>query len=333
MIYDYFRVTGAHDTVLDYADLFSVTLRDNNVQEFGTKWDDVLLPMSKISSDDILESLYKLRTRESDQLKTVLELYDMEIHQKTSMPNYQKLKTMAKRSTDQKLRKRKFDARNERIETGAVVTSRRRLDLHEGHRTLRARLSARTTQSGTMTHGNLKSCACPSWASVTRAPFRWLEQASERVRLPWDLTFLPPWNRGSVFRCLVGFSFRFRFEGSRQGLGFSGLRTLPFCPPSPIGRFVSLWAMECLCRLQADKKDVYILLESSVRKWRICTFLHSVRRSLSPLRYTRILKVSRLKAFSSVVTMVIELGPSFSLMRTSSPTASTMVLLGLMALD
>ena len=34
MIYDYFRVTGAHDTVLDYADLFSVTLRDDNVQEF-----------------------------------------------------------------------------------------------------------------------------------------------------------------------------------------------------------------------------------------------------------------------------------------------------------
>ena len=26
MIYDYFRVTGAHDTVLDNADLFSVTL-------------------------------------------------------------------------------------------------------------------------------------------------------------------------------------------------------------------------------------------------------------------------------------------------------------------
>ena len=38
--------------------------------------------MSKIPSDDILESLYKLKIRESDQLKTVLELYDMEIHQK-----------------------------------------------------------------------------------------------------------------------------------------------------------------------------------------------------------------------------------------------------------
>ena len=45
----------------------------------------------KIPSDEILESLYKLRIRESAQLKTVLELYDMEIHQKISMPNYQKI--------------------------------------------------------------------------------------------------------------------------------------------------------------------------------------------------------------------------------------------------
>ena len=80
-----------------------------------------------IPSDDVVESLYKLGMRESDQLKPVLELYDMEIHQKISMPNYQKLKTMVKRSIDQKLRLRNFDNRNEKIETGAVVTSRRRL--------------------------------------------------------------------------------------------------------------------------------------------------------------------------------------------------------------
>ena len=48
MIYDYFRVTGAHDTVLDYADLFSVTLHDDNIQEFDTRWDEVLLSMIKI---------------------------------------------------------------------------------------------------------------------------------------------------------------------------------------------------------------------------------------------------------------------------------------------
>ena len=60
--------------------------------------------MTKIPTDDILESLYKLRIRESTQLETVLELYDMEIHQKILMPNYQRLKTMVKRGIDQKLR-------------------------------------------------------------------------------------------------------------------------------------------------------------------------------------------------------------------------------------
>ena len=110
MIYDYFRVTGAHDIVLDYADLFSVTLHDDNIQEFDTLWDEVLLSMSKIPSDDILESPFKLRIRESAQLKTVLELYDMEIHQNISTLCNQKLKTMVKRSRDQKLRLRNFDA-------------------------------------------------------------------------------------------------------------------------------------------------------------------------------------------------------------------------------
>ena len=98
MICDYFRVTDAHDTVLDYADLFSITLRNDSVQEFDTRWDDISLSMTKIPSDDILANLCKLRICESDQVKTVLELYDMEIHQKISMPNYQMLKTMVKRS-------------------------------------------------------------------------------------------------------------------------------------------------------------------------------------------------------------------------------------------
>ena len=91
MIYDNFQVTGARDTVVDYADLFSVTLHDDNIQEFVARWDEVLLSMSKIPSDDTLESLFKLRIRESAHLNAVLELYDMEIHQKISVPNYQKV--------------------------------------------------------------------------------------------------------------------------------------------------------------------------------------------------------------------------------------------------
>ena len=53
--------------------------------------------MMKIPHDDILEGLYKLRIRESEKLKTVLELYDLEIHQKKIGPEYHRLKTMVKK--------------------------------------------------------------------------------------------------------------------------------------------------------------------------------------------------------------------------------------------
>ena len=41
--------------------------------------------MTKIPPDDILDGLYKLRIRESEKLKTVLELYNMEIHLKSQI--------------------------------------------------------------------------------------------------------------------------------------------------------------------------------------------------------------------------------------------------------
>ena len=121
LIYDFFRVAGANDSVDDYDDLFTVALRNDNIQEFDSKWDGILLSMTKIPSGDILENLYKLRIRESDKLKTVLELYNMEIHQKKAEPDYHRLKTMVKRSIEQNLRMKNVEARNEIFETSAVV--------------------------------------------------------------------------------------------------------------------------------------------------------------------------------------------------------------------
>ena len=88
---------GSNDSVENYADLFTFSLRNDDFQEFDSKWDGILLSMTKIPSDDILEGLYKLRIRESEKLKTVLELYDLEIHQKKAGPDYHRLKTMVKK--------------------------------------------------------------------------------------------------------------------------------------------------------------------------------------------------------------------------------------------
>ena len=116
-----FRVTGANDSVENYADLFSFGLRSDDIQEFDSKWDGILLSMTKIPPGDILEGLHKLRIRESEKLKTVLELYYLETHQKKAGPDFHRLKTMVKRSIEQDLRNKNFSARSGNNERNAVV--------------------------------------------------------------------------------------------------------------------------------------------------------------------------------------------------------------------
>ena len=93
-----------------------------------------LLSMTKIPPDEILEGLYKLRKRESEKLKTVLELYDLEIHQKKAGPDYHRLKTMVKRSIEQEIRNNNFGPRNGNYERNAVVKNQG--TKHRGQRIL-----------------------------------------------------------------------------------------------------------------------------------------------------------------------------------------------------
>ena len=72
---------------------------------------EFLVSMTKIPPDDFLEGLYKQRIRESEKLKTELELYDLETHQMKLEPDYHRLKTMVKRGIEQELRNKNFGSR------------------------------------------------------------------------------------------------------------------------------------------------------------------------------------------------------------------------------
>ena len=106
MICEYFRGTGAHEAVLDHTDLLRVTLHGYDIQGFDNRWNQVLLSMRDLPTDSILETLYNMPTRGSVQLQTVLAMYEQEVHQDRSRPNYQNLKTMVRRHSDQKIRTR-----------------------------------------------------------------------------------------------------------------------------------------------------------------------------------------------------------------------------------
>ena len=70
-----------------------------------------------------MRGLYKLRIRESEKLKTVLEVYNVEIHQKKAGLDYHRLKTMVKCSIEQEIRNKNFGARNGNYEKNAEVNN------------------------------------------------------------------------------------------------------------------------------------------------------------------------------------------------------------------
>ena len=84
------------------------------------------MSLTKIPHDDILEGLYKLRIRESEKLKTVLELYDLEIHQKKLGPDHHGLKTMVKRSIEQEIRNKNFGIRKGKLSPNSFMQQNER---------------------------------------------------------------------------------------------------------------------------------------------------------------------------------------------------------------
>ena len=74
MIYQYFRATGAYEAVQGLSTLFTISLQNDDVQDFDVRWDQALFSVSKMPSDVILEGLHKSQLQNSFQLQTVMAL-------------------------------------------------------------------------------------------------------------------------------------------------------------------------------------------------------------------------------------------------------------------
>ena len=96
MNHEHFRATGAYDAVEGLSDLFHICLRNDDVQDFDTKWDQSLLGTSESLHESVLEGLYRTKLQGSDQLQTVLALHNQEWNRDKVAPNYQQLRTMVR---------------------------------------------------------------------------------------------------------------------------------------------------------------------------------------------------------------------------------------------
>ena len=75
---------------------------------FDTKRDEVLLSIKETPHDHIPESMYNMKIRESEKLRTVLPLYDQDLEHKEQLPSYIRLTNMVKKIFAPKYTKYKF---------------------------------------------------------------------------------------------------------------------------------------------------------------------------------------------------------------------------------
>ena len=72
MINDHFEETEAYDAAQGLSDLFNICLQNDDVQDFGTRWDQILSGTTEMPPENVLERLYKKKLQVSEQLRTVL---------------------------------------------------------------------------------------------------------------------------------------------------------------------------------------------------------------------------------------------------------------------
>ena len=105
--------------------MFNISLQDDDVQDFGARWDQILLGTNEMPPENILEGLHKNRLQGSEQIQTVFAMYNKDMNRYQMAPSYQQFKKMVRQHIDQTIRTLNFKVRNDRIETGVLVKSQK----------------------------------------------------------------------------------------------------------------------------------------------------------------------------------------------------------------
>ena len=96
-----FKSTGAYDAAQGMSGLFNICLQNDDVQDFDQRWDQILLGTSELPHENVLEVSYTIKLQGSDQLQTLLALYNQELNRDRVTPSCQRLRTMARQHVDQ----------------------------------------------------------------------------------------------------------------------------------------------------------------------------------------------------------------------------------------
>ena len=83
----------------------------DDVQDFDTRWDQILLGTSGIPPENVLESVCKNKLQSSEQRQTVFAVYNQELNRDHVTPSYLTLRKMVRQHIDKDTQ---FQAQNEK---------------------------------------------------------------------------------------------------------------------------------------------------------------------------------------------------------------------------
>ena len=87
IICDHFQASGAYVAAQGLSDLFNICSQSEDVQDFDTRWDHVLLATSETPQENVHEGLCKMNLQDSAQPQTVLAMYDQEMNRDRVSPS------------------------------------------------------------------------------------------------------------------------------------------------------------------------------------------------------------------------------------------------------
>ena len=86
------------------SEIYLSQLKNDSVQAFDTKWDEVASAVTDRLTDSILETLYKMQVEKSEGLKYLGQVFSQEATSGDKKCDYCRLKLMAQRHLVQKIR-------------------------------------------------------------------------------------------------------------------------------------------------------------------------------------------------------------------------------------
>ena len=93
-IFEHFTLPAASKEQMDVNHLFNLELKNDNLKQFSSKWDEIIIQLPEEPPDNWIEPMYKKQLEKSAQFTPFMALYQNRIALQEHKPSYKKLKDL-----------------------------------------------------------------------------------------------------------------------------------------------------------------------------------------------------------------------------------------------